>query len=121
MLQVALYALDADEVFVVGHHDCGMTKIEPAELMGRMEAKGIKRETLEMLGHAGVDVAAWLEGFKSVEESVANSVGRIRNHPLTPSSVPVHGLIIDPTTGALDLVVNGYKGLAPPVAEGSIA
>jgi hypothetical protein len=49
---------------------------------------------------------------------VCNSVDIIRNHPLTPQEVPVHGLIIDPNTGLLDLVVDGYKEL--PVLTGGM-
>ncbi len=51
----------------------------------------------------------WLEGFDTVEESVAHSVSMIRDHPLMADEVPVHGLVIDPVTGELDLVVDGYK------------
>jgi carbonic anhydrase len=32
----------------------------------------------------------------------------VKNHPLLPPDVPVHGLIIHPETGELDLVVDGY-------------
>ncbi|MCY9220783.1 carbonic anhydrase, partial [Bacillus licheniformis] len=50
----------------------------------------------------------WLKSFDSVEDSVRDSVSVIRNHPLMPEEVPVHGLVIDPETGRLDLIVNGY-------------
>jgi carbonic anhydrase len=33
----------------------------------------------------------------------------IKNHPLLPKDIPVHGLVIDPKTGKLDLIVNGYE------------
>ncbi|MDA8352900.1 MAG: carbonic anhydrase, partial [Firmicutes bacterium] len=49
----------------------------------------------------------WLAGFDSVEESVLQSVDIIRNHPLLPNGVPVHGLVIDPETGKLDLITEG--------------
>ncbi len=59
--------------------------------------------------HAGVDLETWLTGFHSVEESVAHSVNMVRHHPLLPEEVPVHGLVIDPGTGTLDVVVDGYE------------
>lgn len=40
-------------------------------------------------------------------DSVANSVAVIRNHPLLPPGLPVHGLIMDPHTGALEVLVDG--------------
>lgn len=94
-----------------GHHDCGMTKINPSHTIMRMLDSGIAPSTLETLEHAGIDVRRWLRGFDSVRQSVENSVAIIRKHPLVPSTVAVHGLIIDPKTGALELVVDGNKDL----------
>src|SRR5699024_9540634 len=33
---VACYDLQADEVTVIGHHDCGMSKVNPAKLTEKM-------------------------------------------------------------------------------------
>jgi len=43
-----------------------------------------------------------------VEDSIKDSVDLITNHPLTPKNIIVHGLVMSPETGKLDLVVNGY-------------
>ena len=43
-----------------------------------------------------------------VTESVKKSVRPVRNHPLMDPKVPVHGLVIDPATGQLDTIVDGY-------------
>jgi len=104
---VALYELNADEVFVIGHHDCGMSKINPTQTLEKMVKAGISENTINTLEYAGINLGRWLHGFDSVSESVRNSVSVIRNHPLVASRVPVHGLIIDPETGRLDLVVDG--------------
>lgn len=74
-----------------------------------MEARGVTSDTIEDLKYAGIDVNGFLKGFDSVEESVRQSVDMVANHPLMPKGVPVHGLVIDPHTGKLDLVVNGYE------------
>ena len=75
----------------------------------KMKAKGITEETLQTISYSGIDVSKWLHGFTSVNESVAHSVDIVKKHPLMPKDIPVHGLVIDPQTGKLDLVVNGYK------------
>lgn len=108
-LLIAVYELKADEVYVIGHHDCGMSVIESGHMLENMMKRGISKETLNIIKNAGIDLDEWLEGFDSVEESVAHSVNMIRNHPLMANEIPVHGLVIDPVTGKLDLVIDGYK------------
>ncbi|PLR84464.1 carbonic anhydrase [Bacillus canaveralius] len=106
---IAIYELQAEEVFIIGHHDCGMSGIKAENVMGKMRERGIKKEMLETLAYSGINIADWLHGFNNVSESVAHSVDIVKKHPLLPADIPVHGLVIDPETGKLDLVVNGYK------------
>jgi carbonic anhydrase len=106
---VAVYDLGAEEVVVVGHHDCGMTGLSCARVLDKARERGISAETLAMLGNSGVDLEKWLTGFERVEDGVRQSVETIKNHPLLPRGVPVHGLLIDPETGKLDLLVDGYR------------
>ncbi|MFS0636745.1 carbonic anhydrase [Mesobacillus foraminis] len=108
-LLVAVYQLQADEVLVIGHHDCGMSGMKPEIMLEEMKKRGISEETLETLEYSGIDVNGWLKGFEDVKESVAHSVDMINNHPLMTKEIPVHGLVIDPATGKLDLVINGYE------------
>ena len=37
------------------------------------------------------------------------SVDAVRNHPLMDTNVPVHGLVVHPDTGKLDIIVDGYS------------
>lgn len=106
---VAIYALKAKEVAVIGHHDCGMSALDTEDFIGKMKDQGITEETLNTLKYSGIDFDQWLKGFDRVEDAVESSVNMVKNHPLLPESVSVHGLVIDPATGKLDVVVNGYK------------
>ncbi|MHC0038957.1 beta-class carbonic anhydrase [Pseudoneobacillus sp. C159] len=106
---VAVYELKAQEVLVIGHYDCGMSGMKAAPMLEKMKANGITEETLQTLSYSGVNVSEWLHGFDSVTESVSHSVEVINQHPLMPKDIPVHGLVIDPHTGKLDLVINGYQ------------
>ena len=106
---VAIYELGAAEVAVVGHHRCGMTGLSCASVLEKAKARGVGDDVLATLQHSGIDLQRWLIGFERVEDGVTQSVGIIRNHPLLPPDVPVHGLIIDPETGKLELLVNGYE------------
>lgn len=106
---VAIYELKAEEIFVIGHHGCGMSNIEPKKVIESMKSKGISEETLQVIKTSGIDINSWLQGFDCVFDSVRESVSKISNHPLVPKTIAVHGLIIDPETGLLEVVVNGYQ------------
>lgn len=106
---VAVYELKAEEVFVVGHHQCGMSNVNTYQLINKMKDRGIPQETLDVIENCGIRLHRWLKGFDRVEDSVRHSVGLIRSHPLTPPDIFVHGLVIDPVTGKLDVVINGYE------------
>jgi carbonic anhydrase len=106
---IAVYELSADEVFIIGHRGCGMDSINPTGIVDKMKDRGIHQETITTLGYSGIDLHKWLHGFDNVHDSVRKNVEIVKNHPLLPHNVPVHGLVIDPETGELELVVNGYE------------
>ena len=110
-LLVAVYELKAEEVYVVGHYDCGMSAIDPDIMLGHMKERGITEETIDLITYSGIDLREWLRGFGDVKTSVNKSVDLVRSHPLMPKGVPVHGLVIDPGTGRLDLVTDGNEVL----------
>lgn len=110
---VAVYEFDADEVIVIGHHGCGMSNLNPERVIEKAVNRGISTEVISTLTSAGIDIKKWLQGFHSVEESIKESVDMIKNHPLIPKDIVVHGLIIEPETGKLDVIVNGYGN--PPI------
>ncbi|RLT23908.1 MAG: carbonic anhydrase [Chloroflexi bacterium] len=107
-LLVAVYSLRAEEICVVAHHDCGMATIDPQHILTLAHERGISHDTITTLRYAGIDFESWLKGFDNVEASVRSTVSIIKNHPLLPKDVPVHGLVIHPDTGRLDMIVNGY-------------
>jgi carbonic anhydrase len=111
-LLIAVYELQAAEVAVVGHYGCGMTKLNCDRILQNAIARGISPQILDTLQHSGIDLQTWLKGFNSPEEGVRQSVSIIRQHPLLPKDVAVHGLMIDPETGRLDLLIDGYAAQA---------
>ncbi len=109
---VAVYELGAREVLIVGHHDCGMTNLSCERILEKAKARGVSDDVVSMLKNSGIDLAKWLSGFENVADSVRASVDVVRNHPLLPKDVPVHGLVIDPKTGRLEIVVRDAVELA---------
>jgi len=105
---IAIYELNAEEVLVIGHHDCGMNHIRSARMIERMRDRGISEAVFNTLENSGISLNSWLQGFSCIEDSVRNSVKIISSHPLLPKNLPVHGLVIDPSSGKLDLIIDGY-------------
>ncbi|WP_438445734.1 beta-class carbonic anhydrase [Gorillibacterium sp. sgz5001074] len=106
---VAVYELGAKEVFVIGHYDCGMTGLSAVDVLEKARQSGISNEVMQTVAHSGIDLERWLKGFDHVQEGVVKSVSLIQNHPLLPKNILVHGLIMDPTTGKLDVLIEGQQ------------
>ncbi|MEG1001047.1 MAG: carbonic anhydrase, partial [Cellulosilyticaceae bacterium] len=105
---VAIYEFNIEDVIVVGHHGCGMSNLDTRSIMDKIVARGISHETISTLYNSGINIEKWLHGFESVDAAIKESVHAIKKHPLVPHNVNIHGLIIDPHTGSLEVVVNGY-------------
>ncbi|XLM21101.1 carbonic anhydrase, partial [Chromobacterium piscinae] len=78
--------------------------------------RGVSEDTIATLRAAGIDLDTWLKGFDNVSDSVRHTVQTIRNHPLIPKDVPVHGMVIHPSTGRLEVMINGYGDEEAPAA-----
>jgi len=106
---VAVYQLGAEEIAVVGHHGCGMTGLSAGGILEKARTRGVPPQTLTTLAHAGINLDHWLTGFESPQAGVIASVQMIREHPLLPKDIAVHGLIMHPDTGKLDLLTVGEE------------
>ncbi|AJE02566.1 beta-class carbonic anhydrase [Geobacter pickeringii] len=104
-LVAAVFMLGVEEIFVIGHQDCGMASVDATDLKRRMIGRGIDPAAIET---QVPDLAQWMGAFSCPEENVARVVSVIRGNPLIPKDVPVHGLIFCPNDGHLDVVVRGY-------------
>ena len=101
----AIYLLGVRKVLVVGHTQCGLSHVEPITLINSMQALGvdphqlIERENLNNLD----GLVDWIGAFSDVHVNVKEVVQVIRTSPYLPR-IPIHGLVIDITTGKLELV-----------------
>lgn len=105
-LVAAVFMLGVEEIFVIGHEDCGMAHINPEQLKNDMVERGISPQAIDALVP---DLAQWLGAFACPEQNVIEVAEKIRCNPLIPGEVPVHGLIFCPNDGRLKLVVDGYS------------
>ena len=101
-LIVAIYELHVREIMVVAHSHCGACHMSYAHFHDEMLARGVTDHTLDTIRKCGIDLNAWLEGFKDTSESVRRTVATIQTHPLVPKDIIVRGFIIDSETGELE-------------------
>ncbi len=80
-LVISHHLLGTQEVFVIAHTDCGMLTFSNEELQDRLAT------SIEFLP------------FSDLEESVRDSVRRVRESPLLPDAV--RGFVYDVRTGSL--------------------
>ena len=99
---VAIYELHVREIMVVAHSHCGACHMSYAHFHDEMLARGVTDHTLDTIRKCGIDLNAWLEGFKDTPESVRKTVATIQTHPLVPKDIIVRGFIIDSETGELE-------------------
>ena len=102
----AIYLLGVREVVVVGHLHAGMRPVDGREVVASMQALGVNPDSLAAYRDNGVEgLMRWMSGFG--ETDAAKVAAQIRSHPYVPRTVAVHTLVIDPNTGALELVARG--------------
>ncbi len=105
----------AREVAVIGHSDCQVAKTTPEVLLERLESFGVEPR------HLPNDPLEFFDLFGSERENVLRGVEVIRMSPLVGRQVPVHGLLIDVHSGALECVINGYDAMEPALAAATRA
>jgi carbonic anhydrase len=101
--------LGCDEVFVIGHRDCGMARIDEEQLRKNMLARGISAAKIDSLRPS---LGEWCGSFHDPLANVTKVTNQMLENQLIPKDVPVHGLIFDPFSGKLDLLVDGYEARA---------
>ncbi|HYG59342.1 MAG TPA: carbonic anhydrase [Symbiobacteriaceae bacterium] len=104
-LVVAVFALGCEEIYVIGHRDCGMAQIDEDQFQQRMLDRGITPETIASLHPS---LGEWLGAFHDPVGNVERVVQMIRESHLIPKDVPIHGLMFDPDSGKLELLSKGY-------------
>ena len=98
-LIIAIYELGVEEIWVIGHDDCGMQNVDTDDIIEKMKQHGITDVDLARSDGATGGRREWLRGFHDVEEAVTETADIIRNHPLIPDDVSVSAMIMDPVTG----------------------
>jgi len=107
-LVISYKLLGTQEFFVIHHTNCGMEFFTNEVIRGLL-ANSLETAELSSAGFRDVGKGPGSRAgefidfltIKDQRQSVLDDVNRIRNHPLVPKSIPVHGYIYDVTSGKL--------------------
>ena len=105
-LLVCIYELGVSEIFVIGHYECGMAKTTSESLTKAMLSRGVAPEAIQMVRH---ELEHWADGFSHPVDNVQETVSMLRMNPLSPKDVAVHGLMMHPNSGEVEVVEVGYE------------
>jgi carbonic anhydrase len=94
-LVVSTRVLGTQEIMIINHNDCGLSKFAGHELEDRL-----RTET----GAAPIAPARFYT-FTDVEQNTREQVQRARSHPWISPEVPVRGFIYDVNSGRLSEVL----------------
>ena len=101
-LALACAVHDGKEIAILGHTDCRFFQPVRFLLEGRLKSRGID------LGSAASKLDEFLGRLANERSNVHAAVRHVRQSPLIPRTVPVHGLMVDVESGQLEWVANGY-------------
>jgi carbonic anhydrase len=87
-LVISHWELGTQEVLVIAHTDCGMTRFTNDTLRRKLAAFGI-------------DAALDFLPFRDVDESIRDSLRRITESPLLPETYGARGFVYDVASGRL--------------------
>lgn|GEM_PF-447537 len=104
-LLISVYLLGVEEIFVIGHKDCGVQGLNVSKIKEKMITRGVTQDKIDLVEGCGIDLEEHFKGFEETNESVRDTVKIIKKHPLLPTGINVLGFVIDPNTGEIEEVV----------------
>jgi len=115
-LALAVYLFGVRQVAVVGHAGCRMAAFDTAAFIDAFRRRGVPREAF-----GPADLRAWAGALPDPRRGVLASVSAIRATPFLPRDLSVCGLLLDESSGALEMtqapdqaVPEGAAFLPPP-------
>ncbi len=125
-LVISYKMLQTNSFFIIHHTDCGLASFDHAtmrDLLASSLEPAVRTEdgwtdVGEGPGTVEGDYVNWLT-FTDPQTALIEDVRRVRNHPLVPRRIPIHGMIYDVTTGKL-ITIDEADRIGRPTAEAPV-
>jgi len=101
---IVAFVKGVTEIIVLGHTDCGMTKLSREKVRTALQKLGGTLDPIFFL-----NFNERLGTFSNEELNIIEQVDMLRTSSLLPPNIPIHGLLYDVGDGSIKVVVNGYE------------
>ncbi|MBP3951543.1 hypothetical protein [Bacillus suaedae] len=101
---LAVYSERVEEVYIIVEEDYKPYSITEDILLSKHSVSKTALKTIRPNQIDEKSVTDWLNGTRSVTETIRNNLEMIRNHPLLPNSVSVNGFIVNIETSQFSVV-----------------
>jgi carbonic anhydrase len=113
-LLAAILLLGAQEIIIFGHQACEMGQVEMNSIIDGFRKRGVTRQAF-----GDVDLRRWFGVFPSAAKNVQELVEKLNKSAVIPSSVSIHGLLLDDPSGKVEMLVEGKPRVGPEATLGS--
>jgi carbonic anhydrase len=114
-LIIGMFLAGIREFVVLMHTDCGccLAHAKIDTIIENMERRLESAKYQTFKSHVGepfrTNLMTWLKVFEDPYNAIQNEIANILTQPFVPDDILLHGLLYHTATGAIEVVVNGYK------------
>ena len=114
-LVMGIHLAGFEEIAFMMHTDCGgqlaYTCIETLIDNMQTNLSDTQFQTFtQMIGEPFQEkLLDWLKAFDDPRDAVKQEVLALKHQPFLPQTLVIHGLVYDLSTGAIEVVINGYE------------
>ena len=95
---IAVYEYEVENIIILGHLDCGMTKISLKDLQGKLNRTTLKHVTGN---HTNVylGLQRFFRNFADELKNIESQINSIKDSNFLPPNVKINGMLYDPVSG----------------------
>lgn len=104
---LSVHFCQTEKIIIINHTDCGLMTTTANKALTSLQEKGLDLNTVILdpaLPELTVPVekrVAWLKFFDDIDKACLDQINHLKNHPLIPDYVTIHGYIWDMETMSL--------------------
>ncbi len=108
---LTIYLEGIEDIFIIGEKTSKEYSIRAEDILSQIERIGVQSDVIKTLNYIqaagrGKDILQWLTGTGDIEEIIQKNIEQIKEHPLVPQSVTVHGFVVNTETSDYEMILS---------------